>query len=168
LLTTSSRVECNYPYHSAMGTDTRPHANVRRANSDDAAAVFPLTEAFATSYVPEWEAFESAFGAMLMNPSHGVFVAEMGNPGGGKVVGYAVAHRHATLFANAPVAWVEELMVSEQYRLEGIGAALMDAAEDWAREAGCAYVALATRRAQEFYEAIGYESSAAFFRKRLD
>ena len=43
----------------------------------------------------------------------------------------------------------------------------MEAAEVWAAAAGAAYVALATRRAAPFYAALGYDESAAFFRKVL-
>ena len=147
-----------------MGPNVSPSVTVRRARHADAAGVWPLAEAFATSYVPRREAFDPAFEAMLASDGAGVFVAEVE----GAVVGYLVAHQHATLFANAPVAWIEELMVAEPRRGHGVGRALMDAAEEWARAAGCAYVALATRRAQEFYRAIGYAESAAFFRKQLD
>jgi hypothetical protein len=41
----------------------------------------------------------------------------------------------------------------------------MVAAEHWADTGGAAYVALATRRAAAFYEAIGYTDSAVFYRK---
>jgi hypothetical protein len=38
----------------------------------------------------------------------------------------------------------------------------------WAKEQGAAYLALATRRADDFYRTIGYSESATFFRKVLD
>ena len=43
----------------------------------------------------------------------------------------------------------------------------MGAFEQWAAGQGCALVALATRRAAPFYRAVGYEESAAYFRKVL-
>ena len=43
----------------------------------------------------------------------------------------------------------------------------MAAFEAWAAGHGCALVALATRRAAPFYRALGYEESAAYFRKLL-
>lgn len=49
----------------------------------------------------------------------------------------------------------------------GIGAQLMTAAEQWAREKGDAYLSLATRRASDFYLALGYEKSATFFKKTI-
>lgn len=44
---------------------------------------------------------------------------------------------------------------------------LIDAFEEWAASEGCALVALATRRAAPFYRDLGYEESAAYFRKVL-
>ena len=46
-------------------------------------------------------------------------------------------------------------------------ALLLVAAEDWARRRGARYVALATRRAAPFYQALGYEDSAVYFKKPL-
>lgn len=43
----------------------------------------------------------------------------------------------------------------------------MDAFERWAAAKGCTLIALATRRAAPFYRALGYEESAAYFRKVL-
>jgi GNAT superfamily N-acetyltransferase len=81
------------------------------------------------------------------------------------VVGYLLGSYHGTFFANGPVAWIEELMVSELVRRRGVGTALMSWAEEWARTIPASYVALATRRAGDFYVRIGYEDSATFFRK---
>ncbi|MFF2268307.1 GNAT family N-acetyltransferase [Cellulosimicrobium cellulans] len=136
---------------------------VRGALPDDAAALWRLVVAFATSFVPERAPFDASFASLLRDDDALVLVAVAGND----VVGYLVAHRHATLFANAPVAWVEEVMVDDLARRRGIGRLLVGAAEEWAAAAGAAYVALATRRAAPFYEALGYVESAAFFRKVL-
>ena len=81
--------------------------------------------------------------------------------------GYLLGFRHLTFYANGPVAWVEEVVVRGHDRGQGIGRALMGAFEDWAAAEGCAMVALATRRAAPFYHALGYEESAAYFRKVL-
>ena len=58
-------------------------------------------------------------------------------------------------------------MVAESLRRSGIGRALMAEAERWAADVSAAYIALATRRAEEFYVILGYERSAAFLRKTL-
>jgi hypothetical protein len=43
----------------------------------------------------------------------------------------------------------------------------MESFEAWAHSRGARFVALATRRAGAFYSALGYEESAAYFRKTL-
>jgi GNAT superfamily N-acetyltransferase len=82
-------------------------------------------------------------------------------------VGYILGFDHLTFYANGRVGWVEEVAVDEPWRNKGIGRLLMDGFERWARERGCRLVAVATRRAAGFYRTLGYEESAAFFRKVL-
>jgi len=125
--------------------------------------VWPLVADFATSYVPEREVFATSFNDLIARDDTVVLVAEQG----GAIGGYLLASIHGTFFANAPVAWVEEVMVEPASRRNGIGAKLMAEAESWARSQGAAYISLATRRAAAFYDALGYEDSAAFFRKLL-
>jgi GNAT superfamily N-acetyltransferase len=83
------------------------------------------------------------------------------------VVGYVLAFCHQTLYANGPVAWVEEIMVNAEHRKQGVGRELMNAAEQWTAGRGCKLVALATRRASNFYESLGYEASATYYRKLI-
>lgn len=58
-------------------------------------------------------------------------------------------------------AQVMALVVDERHRSIGVGAALLDAAEAWAREHGCGEMLVATRvtreRAHGFYRRHGYE-----------
>lgn len=136
---------------------------IRRATAADADAIWPLTREFATSFTPDRNAFDKTFAALVERDD--AFLA-IGTTASG-AVGYVLAVAHPTLFATAPVVWVEELMVSEVERRSGIGRALMDAVETWARDRGAAYVSLATRRASDFYLALGYDESATFFRKLL-
>ncbi len=145
-----------------MNSPDHADATIRPAAITDADAVWPLTKAFATSFVPCRSAFDAGLATVLTSPRSLLLIAELE----GRVVGYLLGHVHPTLFANAEVAWIEELMVDASARRHGIGAALMAAAESWAfDQGGAAYVALATRRAEPFYRAIGYEPSVTFLRK---
>ena len=58
-------------------------------------------------------------------------------------------------------------MVGEAFRHQSIGRRLMEAFEVWAANRGVKQIALATRRAAGFYEALGYEDSAVYFRKKI-
>ena len=82
-----------------------------------------------------------------------------------EAVGYLVAHRHLTFLANGLVVWVEEVMVDAAARGQGVGRQLMTAAESWAEDSGAAYVSLASRRSGAFYDALGYEDSATFYKR---
>jgi GNAT superfamily N-acetyltransferase len=136
---------------------------VRSATAADLEPVWLLAREFATSFEVERSSFQRTFSTVL--GAHGTLcsIAEVN----GCVVGYLFATLHPTFFANAPVTWVEELMVHPQYRRRGIGAALMADAERWSRDGKAAYIALATRRADDFYAGLEYEESATFYRKLL-
>jgi GNAT superfamily N-acetyltransferase len=62
---------------------------------------------------------------------------------------------------------VEEIVVHEAFRRRGIGTLLMQSFEEWATQQASHLVALATRRAAAFYQALGYEESATYLRKLL-
>jgi GNAT superfamily N-acetyltransferase len=70
-------------------------------------------------------------------------------------------------------AQVMGLVVDERRRNEGIGAALLEAGEAWARERGCRAMLVGTRvtreRAHRFYRREGYEllKTSHFFEKAL-
>jgi GNAT superfamily N-acetyltransferase len=137
--------------------------HIRPAQHADAAAVLALAKPFATSFVVEEQAFHHAFTELLASPQAYLAVAETAQ----QLVGYVLGFEHYTFFANGRVAWVEEIMVSEPWRRQGLGQLLMQEFEAWAVARECKLVGLATRRAATFYQAIGYEESATYFRKLL-
>ncbi|MET7327606.1 GNAT family N-acetyltransferase [Nonomuraea sp. NPDC005650] len=136
---------------------------IRRAEKADADEVFALAREFGLTFRPERGAFDAALPELLANEDAMLLAAVVG----GRVQGYLLGFVHLTLFANGPVAWVEEAMVGSGARRQGIGRALLEEFERWARSREAGYVAMATRRAPEFYHALGYEASATFFRKVL-
>jgi N-acetylglutamate synthase-like GNAT family acetyltransferase len=86
----------------------------------------------------------------------------------GRVVGVLHTFRRPALEKPCE-AVVQALVVDAQMRGRGLGKALMRAAEEWARLKGLGSVALHTRKAQPFYEGIGYTrvASANLMRKAL-
>lgn len=136
---------------------------IRKATPDDANDLFALVQQFATSFVPERASFERSLKNIVNEESACLLVAEEGE----EIVGYCLGFDHATFYANGRVSWVEEIMVKTEVRRKRVGAALMEAFEAWAKSRGSKLVALATRRAAPFYAALGYEESAAYFRKLL-
>ena len=136
---------------------------VRTATPEDIEAVFSLASDLATSFPVEELPFRVSFHQIAADDHALLLVAMQGV----EVVGYCLGFEHATFFANGSVAWVEEIMVNSASRKAGVGRALMTAFESWATDRGARLVALATRRAAQFYRALGYEESAAYFRKLL-
>lgn len=134
---------------------------VRRATADDIEDIWPLARDFATSFTPRRAAFESTFPQLMSKPHTLLLVAVHA----GEIRGYLLGHTHLTFLANAPIAWIEEVMVDSDARRLGIGTALITTAEEWAADEGCAYTSLASRRAAHFYLALGYDDSATFFKK---
>lgn len=137
---------------------------IRPATSDDSEGVFELARDFATSFRPEKESFHRSFEYLVRQEDALLLVAEEA----AGISGYLLAFDHYALFANGRIAWVEEVMVREDARRAGLGRALMERFEQWALSRGSKLAALATRRADAFYLALGYEESASYFRKLLD
>ncbi|GAB3093269.1 GNAT family N-acetyltransferase [Isoptericola nanjingensis] len=143
-----------------------PSPTVRPARAADADALWPLARDFATSFRPRRDAFDRTLAALLARDDTLLAVAT--DPAGDDVPrGYLLASTHLTFLANGPVCWVEEVMVAPAHRGRGLGAALMAHAERWATVRGAAYVSLASRRAGGFYETLGYDASATFYRRTL-
>jgi len=136
---------------------------IRPAELTDSAALFSLASAFATSFSVQRSAFESSFAALLQSPDAYIAVASDSR----RVVGYVLGFDHHTFYANGRVAWVEEIMVSEDVRRRGVGRQLMESFEQWARNRQSKLVALATRRVAPFYKSIGYDESATYFSRLL-
>jgi GNAT superfamily N-acetyltransferase len=125
--------------------------------------VLQLSKDFATSFVIDEVSFRQCFMQLLATSEAYLGVAEQQQ----EIVGYLLAFDHDTFFANGRVAWIEEIMVRQDCRRQGIGRQLMSACEQWAALRGAKLIALATRRAAPFYDALGYEASATYFRRLL-
>jgi GNAT superfamily N-acetyltransferase len=137
--------------------------HIRRATLDDAPAVSDMAANLAFSYPFDPASFERSLPVLLAAGDTLLLVALIG----ADPAGYLLGHRYLTLYANGPVAVVDELLVRDGQRGHGIGRALMKAYEEWAAEHSCARVAVATRRAADFYRSCGYDDSALYLRKEL-
>jgi GNAT superfamily N-acetyltransferase len=137
---------------------------IRPAKAVDVEQLWPLVQDFAFSFRPERSSFERSFSDVVLRTDTLVQVAVTD---AGAIVGYLLGSCHGTFFANGPVVWIEELMVNEPARRQRVGTDLVSSAEEWARSLPATYIALASRRAGDFYVKIGYEDSATYFRKTL-
>ncbi|AQQ53260.1 GNAT family N-acetyltransferase [Planococcus lenghuensis] len=125
--------------------------------------MYPLAKSLATSFEVNEVDFSSVFNALLEDNNTDLLVAELNQ----QLIGYVFILHHSAFYANGVIGWVEELFVLEEYRGRHIGKRLMEEAENLSKERGAKLVALATRRAAEFYKALGYSESATYFKKNF-
>ncbi len=78
---------------------------------------------------------------------------------------------HNTHFTGQRQAYIGELITSEMYEGQGVGSALVQSCERWAREQGYTIITLTTgavnTRAVRFYEHLGYQKEDIIFTKLL-
>jgi GNAT superfamily N-acetyltransferase len=122
-------------------------AHIRLATLSDATSLFELVRVFPTPTPPDVDAFVLALRAKLDDPSSYLAVAEYE----GVIVGYVSGDAHPTFYAGGSTAWVDEVLVLDAFRRQGIGRDLMAAFEAWAATLECKLVSLATRGAGPFY-----------------
>ena len=98
-------------------------------------------------------------------PNYRLFVAC--DPGGDLLGSYALLVMHNLAHMGMPSAIVEDVVVGEGQRGQGIGRQMMDHAMSLAREAGCYKLALSSNlkrtRAHAFYQALGFERHGLSF-----
>jgi GNAT superfamily N-acetyltransferase len=138
---------------------------VRPARDDDAPALAPL---LAHLGYPADAAALPARLARLRDRGDEAFVAELD----GRVVGLATAHSRAVLHVERPVAQLTALVVPPELRGRGVGRALVDVVQRWARDRGAdrLVVTTALHRADAplFYERLGFEHTGRRYVRRFE
>lgn len=139
---------------------------IRPARPDDASAIAELT----TQLGYPTSTKEAA--TRLVHLGDGAGVVLVASDEGDTVIGWIQVGAVVTLEVGAH-AVIHGLVVGEGHRNARIGAALLEAGEAWAREAGIAVMLVRSRetreRAHRFYERHGYELTkrSHVFRKPL-
>lgn len=137
--------------------------SLRVASATDADAVFGLLLQMAATYPPDRAAFDAAF-PVLVDESDAIFlVCEVE----GEVRGYALAIVNLLLHTNGRSAQLQELVVDEGARGQGIGTALVAKVEAECRARNVRQLTVASRRAGAFYEARGYGTTADYLKRIL-
>lgn len=134
--------------------------SIRRAAHADADAIFDILTGFAVSHSPDRADFDTNYPALIAADNQLVPVAALN----GRVVGYVMASRSLTLYANGPVAEIIELAVEPSSRSRGLGKRMVETVIEWARDCGCIEVNVPTRRAGAYYERLGFERTASYYR----
>ena len=126
---------------------------IRAARASDAAEIAQLTTQLGYDLTHGDAA--DRLSRILLREDQQFFVADVD----GRAVGWV--HVVFTEYVDAEAfAAIAGLVVDRDHRRVGIGRALVDRAERWARDRGCAIVRLASRAtrtaAHRFYETLGY------------
>ena len=138
--------------------------DVREARLDDAEAIAALVAAlgFPASATDVRERLET-----LKRAGELVLVAERE----GVVAGLATVHIMPVLHRPTCVGRLTALVVSELLRGQGIGRALVQAAERLVEDRGCALIEVTSNQrladAHAFYQRLGYEVTSLRFKKSL-
>jgi ribosomal protein S18 acetylase RimI-like enzyme len=138
----------------------------------DALAIAPIEDGDVAAIVALWQRCgltrpwndPSADIALARRGDHSTIL--LGRDGGAIVASAMVGH-------DGHRGWVYYVAVEPEHRGKGHGRAIMNAAEDWLRQAGIAKMQLMVRadntKVQAFYESIGYdEQERIIYAKWLD
>ncbi len=140
---------------------------IREMTWRDLDAVLPLLDQLGYDVAPE--ELVRRFEAVSDAPGHQLLVAQRN----GRFAGFVHVFARPAL-EKPPEAIVQAMAVDETVRRGGIGRALMDAAEAWARQQGHKSVALSSQveraDAHAFYESLGYGrvATSGLLRKVLE
>jgi GNAT superfamily N-acetyltransferase len=124
---------------------------------EDAAEIARLS--FELGYPKTTEQTRAALERMLMSPAYFVVVAKAG---GGARLGWIAVERRLSL-ESGESAEITGLVVAATARRMGVGKALVDAAEQWARNAGFDAIRVRSNvtrtESHPFYREIGFRQS---------
>jgi len=136
---------------------------IRKAQNSDIESVFKMRNLFATSFEPDYNNFRKSYENLIKSEDALLLLIEINK----LLIGYALGFDHFTLFANGRVSWIEEIYIIENQRRKGFASNLISEFEIWGKSRKSRLIAMATRRAKEFYLNLGHEESALYFRKVL-
>ncbi|HEV2907393.1 MAG TPA: GNAT family N-acetyltransferase [Actinomycetota bacterium] len=143
---------------------------IREANADDWPNVVALLAELGRPDVrgaPEEDEARELFLSYLGRPDAVALVAEDGD----RVAGFLDMEYRVRLNFTTPQAWIPDLIVDEDSRGVGIGRALLEQAEELARERGCWSMTLESatwrERAHAFYLREGWKETGKSFSKVL-
>jgi GNAT superfamily N-acetyltransferase len=138
---------------------------IRTASPDDVPALAALATHLGYATTPD--AMRERLGRIMPRDDYETYVAERD----GRVVGFAGVMHGLSYVYDPPYARLLSLVVEPGERGRGTGAALVAAAERWAREHGAAQLHLTTALhrdgAHRFYERLGYERTGVRYARKL-
>ena len=120
-------------------------------------------------FSPNEAAQRTGLKLLLDNPDQGqIFVARHRAAG---VVGMVSAQLVVSTAMGAPSAWIEDMVIREQFRCQGVGKALLEKALEWAKAKGAKRVQLVAdadnAAALDFYKHLDWQPTRLYAWKKL-
>lgn len=138
---------------------------IRDSDESDVEHVLPLLEQLWPDAQLDDVALRAAFKQALSSELGRCLCATIR----GKMVGFCTLNVRWSLWQQAPLGHVDELVVDQDYRGKGIGTRLLRRIEAVARQMGCHRIELDSafhrQSAHAFYERLGYTKRAFVFSK---
>lgn len=104
---------------------------------------------------------------LILSPETGVI--KVARDANGLAIGMVSAQLVISTAQGAPSAWVEDMIIDEQYRGVGVGKALLNDALDWAKQKGASraqlLVDIENEPALGYYQHLGWETTQLQARK---
>ena len=139
---------------------------VRAADAGDDAFVLSLVERFVAFELPKWRKKSDCVTGIRRDikhaledppPGEALFIAEDAS---GERVGFMRLQKTRDFFSGKPNCHISDLAVAHGHDGQGIGRALLDHAQAWAKKQRCALITLAVfpgnARARALYERNGF------------
>ncbi len=140
---------------------------IREATIQDAAVIAHLISEMASSIDGSSPIAEQYAREYLSSPSSHVLLAEIQ----GQAMGLLSYSIRPDLYHAAPTALIEELVVLEEFRSQGVGGALLDEVLSRLEKSGCAEVSVAVLNdnlnAIRLYRAHGLSDEALYLEKHF-
>jgi GNAT superfamily N-acetyltransferase len=128
------------------------------------AVLFSIEQDFS----PDPDRQRRGLAALLASPTGHIAIARDRSS---RAVGMATAQLVISTAEGAPSAWIEDVVVREDWRGQGLGRALLDAVLDWARKQGAVRAQLLAdldnTPALAFYDRIGWQPTRLGARRRM-
>lgn len=139
------------------------NAAIVRATGDDLPdliALLGLLFAIEQDFTPDTDKQRRGLAALLASPGAYVAVARDAQ---GRAVGMVTAQLVISTAEGAPSAWIEDVVIREEWRGRGLGRELLAAALDWAKDRGATRAQLLAdldnTPALGFYDRLGWQST---------
>ena len=133
--------------------------------SDIPALVELLAELFSieADFKPDTERQVLGLSLLLSNAEQAVIKVARDTAKDGAVIGMVSAQLVISTAQGTPSAWLEDMVVSHEYRSAGIGRQLLDAVQEWAKARGATRAQLLVDTenlpAIGYYQHLGWEST---------